>query len=195
MKNSLRNISMLICLSLFTLVASASQKGRGKVDSLSCLKIEGKISNADEAETACTIELIGLNDQIDTVYLKEGKTKFKFTLNKDSYYAIRISKPGYLSKLICVNTEILTEVNGVYKFEFETSLLKEVVVKNLNTDVLDFPVAIVYFDYEKECFSYNKEYSAFIKKELHTKKQSAPKHPKKEKLTELSSLTFASVSK
>ena len=195
MKNPLQTISLLICFALFTLTANASKKGRAKTDSLSCLKIQGKIINADETEGECFIELIGLNNQIDTLLLKDRKTKFNFILNKDSYYAIRISKPGYLSKYVCVNTEILTELNGVYKFEFETALMKEEAVKNLNKDALDFPVAIVHFDYEKDCFSYNKEYSASIKKELHTKRRSNSGFPVKEALSELPTTTFASAVK
>lgn len=195
MKNSLLTISLILSFGLFTLTANASKKGRGKTDSLSCLKIQGKIINADETAGECFIELIGLNNQIDTIMLKERKTKFTFVLNKDSYYAIRISKPGFLSKYVCVNTEVLTELDGVHKFEFETALMKEEAIQNLNKDALDFPVAIVHFDYEKECFSYNKEYSASIKKELHTRKRSNRASPAKETLSELPTNTFASAVK
>ena len=192
MKKSILTISILIFACLFSLNANATKKGRSKMDSLSCLKIEGKITNADEAEGECIVELIGLNDEIDTITLKDGKIKFKFMLNKDSYYAIRISKVGYISKLVCVNTEILAQTNGIYVFEFETTLIKEAVVKTLNRDILDFPVAIIHFDYQMEAFSYNKEYSAYIKKELHNVTPRATKKSKKETLAPLSSKTFAS---
>jgi hypothetical protein len=195
MKNLLKNISLIAFFVLFSLTVNASKKGQGKSDSLSCLKIEGKIINNNLTEEACVIELIDSDNHIDSLLLKEGKTKFKFMLNKDSYYAIRISKPGYISKVVSVNTEILTEVNGIYRFEFETSLLQEAVLKKLNQDALDFPVAIVYFDHEKDCFSYNKEYSAFIKKELHTSKPKTYNSPKKEPFIQPSAEAFASASR
>jgi hypothetical protein len=195
MKNSFLTFSLLICFGLFTLKSTASINEHGKSDSLSCLKIEGKIINNDRTEEACIIELIDSYNHIDTILLKEGKTKFKFVLNKDSYYAIRISKAGYISKVVSVNTEILTDVNGIYRFEFETSLLQEAVLKKLNQDALDFPVAIVYFDHEKDCFSYNKEYSAFIKKELHTSKPKTYNSPKKEPFIQPSAEAFASASR
>ncbi|WP_317899786.1 hypothetical protein [Aurantibacillus circumpalustris] len=195
MKNLFLTLNLLICFSLFTLTASASKKGNGKKDSLSCLKIEGKIINADEQQGDCIVELIGLHNQIDTVLLKEGKTKFKFILNKDAYYAIRISKTGYISKVIGVNTEILTEVNGIYRFEFETSLIDEAILKSLNPDALDFPIAIVHFDYEKDCFSYNKEYTASIKKQLHTKRPSNYRFPMDQSSPELPTTTWASAAK
>jgi len=195
MKNSLLNIIVLLSLCLLSINASASKHKGLKYDSLSCLRIEGKITNADEINGEFTVEIIGLNDQIDTIILKEGKTKFKSILKKDSYYAIRVSKAGYLSKLVCVNTEILTETNGIFVFEFETTLIKEEAANRLNKDILDFPVAIIHFDYEKDSFSYNKEYSAYIKKELHTAKPTHSKQAKKETLTPLTSnKTFASAS-
>lgn len=187
MKTSLLNIIAFISICLFTINANAAKTKGLKFDSLSCLQIEGRISNADESDGECIVELIGLNDQIDTITLKEGKIKFRFVLNKDSYYAIRVSKVGYISKLVCVNTEILTETNGIYVFEFETTLLKEAVAEKLNKDILDFPVAIIHFDYEADSFSYNKEYSAYIKKELHTVKPSHIRSTKKETLTPLAS--------
>jgi len=185
MKKSLLNLGIIICLGLFNFTAQA-KGGKLKLDSLSCLQIEGRINNADDSGGECVVEIIGLNDRIDTIRLKEGKTKFKYVLNKDSYYAIRISKAGYLSKLLCVNTEILTETDGIFVFEFETTLIREAAVKTLNKDILDFPVAIIHFDYEKDSFSYNKEYSAYIKKELHTVKPEQVKPAKKQTLAPLS---------
>jgi len=184
--------SIVVFVFFFTLTAQATKNGKSKVDSLSCLKIVGRVLNADETNGDCIVELIGLNDNIDTITLKEGKIKFKFVLNKDSYYAIRISKAGYLSKLVCVNTEILTELNGISVFEFETTLIKDVIVQSLNQDALDFPVAIIHFDYQLACFSYNKEYSESIKRELYTVKPSAVKGSRKQTLKPISPKTFAS---
>jgi len=167
MKTTLSIITVFAVLCLLPLQASSKKLNRLKYDSLSCLKLEGKILNADETQDECIIELIGQNEEIDTLVLKDGKLKFRFVLNKNNYYAIRISKPGYLSKLICVNTEMIHEMNGVYAFEFETRLIKEIALKKLNKDILDFPVAIIYFDYEMECFSYSKEYSSSIKREMY----------------------------
>lgn len=192
MKKSLFTLSILFCACLFTFTANASKNGRLKSDSLSCLKIEGKINNANETQEECIIELISLNDQIDTITLKEGKIKFKFMLHKDSYYAIRISKAGYISKLVCVNTEILTQIDGIYVFEFETNLIKEEFAIRLNADILDFPIAIIHFDYENDAFSYNKEYSAYIKKELYNVNHTYSKKTKKETLMPLSEKTFVS---
>jgi hypothetical protein len=195
MKTIFLNISLISFFALLSLTANAGRNGHGKQDSLSCLKIEGKIINNNLTEDACIIELIDSDNEVDTILLKERKNKFTFVLNKNSYYSIRISKPGYISKVVSINTEILTEVNGIYRFEFETSLLPEALLKNLNQDALDFPVAIVYFDYEKDCFSYNKEYSTSIKRELHTRKPKTYNSLKKETSTQPSADAFASATR
>lgn len=168
MKNSILTSAIILCLSLFAVKSQANTFNKGKYDSLSCLQIEGKVLNADEGEDGtCIVELITLNNGIDSICLKEGRKKFKFILEKNSYYAIRVSKKGYISKLVSVNTEILTEVEGIHRFVFETTLIKEAALKRLNKDAVDFPVAIIHFDYEMDGFSYNKEYTNSMKRELH----------------------------
>lgn len=151
-------------------ILSATGGHKLKYDSLSCLQIEGRVLNADDGEGVCIIELIDeTNTVTDSLILKEGKSKFAFVLQKDSYYSIRISKNGFISKLVAINTEVLIAQEGVHRFNFETRLLSNVVAKRLNEDVLDFPVAIIHFDYENNCFDYNKEYTENIKKELYAK--------------------------
>ncbi len=168
MKTSIITTAFVLCLGLFNAKSANDNHHKTKFDSLSCLQIEGKVLNADEGEDGeCLVELITLNDGIDSIVLKEGRKKFKFVLEKNSYYAIRVSKKGYISKLVSVNTEILTEDEGVHRFVFETTLIKEAALKRLNKDVIDFPVAIIHFDYELDDFSYNKEYTDNMKRELH----------------------------
>jgi hypothetical protein len=188
MKNSLLHIAAVLGILLMATSAKANFFSRAKYDSLACLQIEGIVKNAnDNTDSECIVELISSNEIIDTVILKEGKKKFKFVLKKDTYYAIRVSKKGYISKIVSVNTEIINSGFGMYVFQFETTLLKDALLCRLNKDILDFPIAIIHFDYEKDCFSYNKEYSAYIKREMYNVKPSYQKSHKKETLAPLAS--------
>src|SRR5690606_38124561 len=145
---------LIIFIAVSNLLSAGGRKL--KYDSLSCLQIEGRVLNADAGEGDCIIELIDeTNTVTDSLILKEGKSKFAFVLQKDSYYSIRISKNGFISKLVAINTEVLVEQEGIHRFNFETRLLSNVVAKRLNEDVIDFPVAIIHFDYENNCFDYN----------------------------------------
>ena len=165
----MKNI-FLILTTLFIAFNVKAQTGTYKIkfDSLSCLQLEGKIVNAEEGyDGECLVELISENEVKEFISLKEGKNKFKFVLSKNTFYSVRVSKKGFATKLISVNTEMLTELEGVHVFKFETRLMSEKVAAKLNQDILDFPVTIIQFDYEKESFTHNSTYTAYIKKELY----------------------------
>lgn len=146
----------------------ASHGRRLKFDSTSCLLIEGKILNADQGnEEVCVVELILNNTTIDSVLLKEGKEKFKFVLSKDKSYAIRISKRGFVSKLLSIDTRMLNEEEVIFRFEFATKLIKAEFAKKLNQDALDWPVALINFDSKHKCFSYDRRYTTQMKRNLY----------------------------
>lgn len=178
MKNQVKCIAGLFLVFLFSLNTKAAGSYKLEYDSLSCLQIEGKVVNAEEgAYEECLVELISQNEIQQSIVLKEGKNKFKFVLSKNTFYSIRISKKGFISKLISVNTEILTAGDEIHLFKFETSLLNEAFADKLNDDAIDFPVTIIQYDYEMECFLHNQEYTAYIKKELY-KPVAKAKRPK-----------------
>ncbi|WP_317899955.1 hypothetical protein [Aurantibacillus circumpalustris] len=136
-------------------------------DSASCLQVDGKITNANEGEDGfCTIELMSSNRVITSAILKGGKKTFKFLLGRDVTYTIRISKPGYLPRLVCIDTKMDQTEEELYNFSFETKLLSERESTKLNKEYLDFPIALIYYDNKKDCFVYDKSYTSKIKKEI-----------------------------
>ena len=168
MKNTGFKFIITIFISLVALNGSAQLNSRLNFDSLSCLLIDGRINNADEGmDETCLVELICDNEVVSTITLKEGKKNFRFVLEKNKYYGIRMSKEGYIAKLLSINTDLVTQTYALYGFEFETGLIKNGAIKAFNEDALDFPVAIIAFDYDKDEFSYNEEYTTYIKKEIH----------------------------
>ncbi len=172
-KRSLRdsNILKLIIILLFiagSVWSAPAGKPVHKVsDSLVCLLIQGKITIYGEStDNECIVELIDENGNIDTLVLKDNKLKFRFMLERNSTYAIRVSKKGYMSKYVSVNTEINDENDVIHRFVFETPLLKKEASVHLNPDATDLPIAIIHFDSKKNCFNYDKEYTANVKKQL-----------------------------
>lgn len=132
-----------------------------------CLQIQGRITIFGEGvDNECIVELINNNGEIDSLILKDNKLRFRFLLERNSTYAIRISKKGYMSKYVSVNTDINDEDDVIHRFVFETPLLKKEAVVHLNKEAIDLPIAIIHFDTKKHCFNYDKEYTASIKKEL-----------------------------
>ncbi|WP_317898316.1 hypothetical protein [Aurantibacillus circumpalustris] len=187
MKNTIIIISLFFAFTFN--VKGQTNSYKLKFDSLSCLLIEGKIMNAYEGtDGVCMIELISANEVLESIMLKEGKDKFKFALNKNMFYSIRVSKTGFATKLISVNTEMLTGPEGVHVFKFETSLIKDKIAAKLNQDILDFPVTIIHFDYEKDCFVHNAVYTSYIKKELYKVGPVKIQTPKHAYVTDISDL-------
>jgi hypothetical protein len=163
MKNSLVTWS----LSFFFLVSCYHSMYASPVtDSSRCVEIDGLIENANIKNTECLIELVCSNTVVESVVLKNGKKKFTLHLKKNAFYTIKISKKGYITRLICVDTKISRGYYEKYSFSFETKLPDEAEAEKLNKDYLDFPIALIYFDVRKDCFVFDKEYTSRLKKEI-----------------------------
>jgi hypothetical protein len=138
-------------------------------DSLICLEISGRIcTDGKERDNFYTVELIEYNTVIKAV-IKKDKKAFKFNLEKNKYYAIRIIKEGYAPKLISIHTMIPDEkfAKEFYSFRFKTELFPEEEYKKFDQDAQDFPIAIVAFNKQKRVFDYNEKYTGNIKRSLY----------------------------
>lgn len=167
MKATVILLAAALGLSLNAMAKDKSPK-REKYDAYSCLHISGIVENEEEEELQdCIVELIGPNKSIDTVLLGEGVEKFDFVLKKNSNYIIRVTKKGYLKKTVAVNTQILTLENELHHFDFNISLLKETEIAKLNKNMLDYPVAMIHYDYQSDSFIHNEQYFDLVKKELY----------------------------
>jgi hypothetical protein len=165
MKNSL----VTYLLGFFFLITCCKALGRSlpSVDTSNCLEIVGTILNtADGTDGMCVVELVHANNVLESVLLKKGKKKFSFILKKNTTYTIRVSKVGFITRLVCVDTKMLKSNYELYNFSFETKLVEQANSEKLNKDFLDFPIALIYFDNRKDDFVYDKEYTTKIKKEI-----------------------------
>lgn len=133
-------------------------------DSVICLEIKGKISNiGNKSFDSYKVELIYYNTVIKKERIAANKP-FKFELKKDAFYTIRISKEGYITRLVSICTKLPVEHNDLYKLDFETELIEEHESKKLNAEALDFPITIIYYDNKANWFYFNEEYTTNIKR-------------------------------
>lgn len=153
-------LSVLIVFSLSEV--NALNFNQIKKDTVNCLKIVGVIP-CEYEDAPALVELISYNQRIDTAILAEGATKFKFLLKKNTSYTIRISRQGFVPRLIVIDTRIPQEVDEMFKFTFTTKLMKAETASRLNQDALDFPVAMIYFDMDQQSFDYDKQYTIAVK--------------------------------
>lgn len=165
-------IFKLIVIFIFSLVFLAV-KSYGQVvnyDSLVCLEITGKITNIkNKSDDSYKVELIYYNTVVNKKTVG-ANNEFKYDLKKDAIYTLRISKQGYVTKLISIYTKVPEKNNEFYRLDFETDLIEEHKSKNLNQDALDFPITIIYYDNKANWFYFNEEYTSNIKKSIYNSK-------------------------
>jgi len=147
-----------------------SQETINVSDSLLCLEMKGKISFqkvGKQKRGKHKVELFLDNTIIDSMIVSDNK-KFCFMLERNKYYGIRISKPGYVSRIIGVCTDITNpKYNDIFHhFLFETELIPEENALKLNQDALDFPIAIILFNNKTGWFYYSKKYTSSIKEKI-----------------------------
>ena len=167
MKTILLNAILLLLLNNLIMGRSYSYKGE---DSLHCLEISGKVdARGNSMNNTYKVELIKGNIVIDSVEIKDRKA-FKFKLEKNEYYGIRVSKKGFVSRLISVCTDLESKKyeHKFYRFHFDTKLINNEKSVTLNKDALDFPIAVISFNNKRGWFYYSKRYTAYIKRKIYT---------------------------
>lgn len=159
---------------LFLMLIFVSQKNYSttifefKDDTVICLEISGKVELFSESndDKYVKIELIYYNSVIDSLIIKAGKN-FKFYLKKDACYTLRMSKSGYITRIVTIYTKVkkFDPEEEYYKYYFDTELLPELAKEILDKDVLEFPIAIVSYSDKLKGFQINDKYTRNIKKE------------------------------
>lgn len=157
MKNTINILAAILVV--ITLTTSSVKANKIKNDT-SDFVVNGLILKSKEIkELKCRLELFYENKKVDSVDINMNQA-FDIFLKKNVWYTLRVTKEGYLPLMISFNTEVdnITKVkNNTFKFETELIPLEE--TKQLNQDMLDFPVGIV---------SLNKKTRKFEARETYT---------------------------
>jgi hypothetical protein len=131
-----------------------------------CLIVEGKIKHKlEKPEDKYKIELISAGEKVDSAFVGNN-TKFSFDLKANKHYAVRISKEGFVSKLVSIYTDLPTNLEELCFFSFETGMISEEEAKEFDPQMLDFPIAQVSFNKKREAFTHSAEYTNMIKQDL-----------------------------
>ena len=166
-KPSVIRIITLVCF--LGLAISMNAKGgekKKKADAL--LHIEAKIElDKDISDSNTKVELFCHAELIDSkVPAKDGS--FEFDLKKDQYYSIRITKSGYVPKIIGIDTEVPVDLKDQKEFVFSTGLLSENEAAKLDKNVLEFPAALIMYYDKTASFEFCLEYATVRKAMLST---------------------------
>lgn len=138
-------------------------------DSLICLEINGIALSNKLPLDGVNVRLFMENEEMELTEItsiEHHDHTFTLKLQKDSYYTIEVSKPGYITRIISVSTKLPKDVKikPIFVFQFEVEMPKE---KTVTDDYyLDFPIALIDYDVNKGVFVSHGKYTAHIKSKL-----------------------------
>lgn len=124
------------------------------------LEIVGRITDGEKKLAGCQVTVYDGNDVVgDQVTDKSGRFGLGLGLNKE--FAIVFQKEGFLPKRMLVDTraKIPAEVVAIAPLDMEMSMLVADKYEGADTDVLDFPFAIVKWNRQVGAFVQDHEYT------------------------------------
>ena len=156
---------MIIGILFFT---SSVKAGNGfDNDSTLCLELSGKVGKLKSIENNYyNVELFYNGVIVDSMKVKDNK-EFRFALKKNTIYGLRITKPGYYTRNISINTSTPGYANAFFRLRFDTEMIRVDEPVKLNKDALDFPIAVISFNEDLRAFYYNEEYTTYIKRRIY----------------------------
>ncbi len=160
MKNTIQ-IPVPLTIIFLLLLSVVLFAAKPKPNSTTCLKLNGLMLKSSKTEKGIyKIELLQYNTIIDSLRTTNNKP-FEFSLAKNSWYTLRITKEGFFPLLISVDTELPYQNSELYEFRFQTELLP--LNENMfDKQSLDLPVGVVTFDKINDRFYPAENYKAYI---------------------------------
>lgn len=177
-KNRIAYFSLFAIVTVFLIVLSSASSNSATTDFLTVdttvssdyyLEMRGtvresKISDVEEVIKPIDSALITISGFCyQKIYTnKKGKCSFKLPLNKS--YKIEVSKKGFVTKILEVNTKAPANSTMNYGFIFDIDMLEN--INRLDVSILKKPIAKVLYDKIKEQFEYDANYTNRINLEL-----------------------------
>jgi len=93
---------------------------------------------------------------------RKGRCNFKLPLNRK--FIVQVSKEGFVSKMIEVNTKVPLEMKLAFIFPFSVDIFEE--VEGLDLSVLKKPIARISYLFPIKQFDYDNVYTSKINTEL-----------------------------
>lgn len=122
----------------------------------------GFVNSTDGKLDKAAVKVFVGNKEIHRTATKKGK--FTLNLPKNIECTIVVSKDGYFSKSIALNTRMKNQKIDQFKFELEFNLFnKKDISQASESFILDFPVAKIGIDPQKGFYDMDKQYSRNMK--------------------------------
>ncbi|MBA3663845.1 MAG: hypothetical protein H0W61_06510 [Bacteroidetes bacterium] len=162
----MKTINKTVFFGIAFLFSIVKTYGNKSTDTLLCLEISGHITHLKAIKNDFyKVKLVYNGCTLDSVNVKD-KGEFKFRLKKNTVYGILLTKPGYVSRIISVDTNLPDSAEGLFRFDFDTEMIELGRTDKLNKDALDFPIAVICYHEELNYFYYNEQYTSCIKRRI-----------------------------
>lgn len=150
-----RNTLLLLCLA----GAMTLGKAYGQKETI-MLEVSGQVSGTEKKMAGCNVVIHEGNEILgQQLTPKNGNFGFLLELNKE--YAVVFSKEGYQPKSILIDTraKLPAEMFAVAPLGMDLNLMPVDKYSGVDTDVLDFPYAIVKWDKRAMAFVQDQQYT------------------------------------
>lgn len=148
-------LPLLIAALLASIYCSAQD------ETITTLETGGKITNGEKNLEGVAVYALIDNVRVDSMVTKaNGKFGLMLALQKE--HMLEFRKPGYVSKRVLIDLRMKVRPNAevvLAPIDMDISLLDEAFYKGADTDVLDFPSAIVRWDKGLNGFAMDHEYT------------------------------------
>lgn len=148
---------LLLTYSLFFVLLEPVLPQRGYV------QIDGVAEYMMDPLEGANVQLF-CNDEIIHEMTTEQWGRFRFKLEFNNTYTIKVSKEPFISKILQINTTVPVYTKGVYIAGFAIGLLDP--CEGVDYSLLDQPVDKIYFNERKDNFISNKDYVFMIQTDM-----------------------------
>ncbi len=113
---------------------------------------------------SAVVTVLNLDDKLfERVYSNEiGECFFKIPLNNQ--FVVKVSKKGWLTKTINIDTRLNGNKSKKYRMLFEVEMFED--IHDINTTLLNNPIANVFFNEYLKSFDYGFRYTNGINKKI-----------------------------
>lgn len=131
------------------------------------LVINGYIVIDDASSEGARITIYKNNEKLEEKNIsKKGKFDLKFGWDAD--YKLSFEKPGYIAKIVSINTDVPPEIVETNPNFPPVKLIINLLplVEGIDLSIFEQPIAILSYNHELDDFIFDKEYSSKIKDKI-----------------------------
>ncbi|MBI3501229.1 MAG: hypothetical protein HY063_05485 [Bacteroidetes bacterium] len=153
----MKKIFILLFLFSFSKVFSQAQDSAQKFS----LDLKGQIKFGKQNLDSTTVYVYDdTTSTIVTQITSDVKGWVAFAIPLKRFFVVKFTKPGYVTKIITIDTHVPKTSKGNYFFGFSIDLFEE--IPELDVSVLKHPIAKIFFNTFTKKFDYDYNYTAKI---------------------------------